>query len=382
MTESSVKQLVIIGNGFDLRCGLPSTYADFHLDREQYFSQGESGCAECVHRHTRTIWDTILSKSAQKGWTDIEGTIEEWISDPKAKPGHRHGAEEVAFCMCQNNPMGFVPDSAVAERASVEQLRRKYGSLSCGRRQVFSYFLNELHVLENDFRSYLMRKVGECEGYGDRANALLFSILGDGGLFKDEAAGGYAVLSFNYTRAAENYGVGTPEGRKPIWYSNIHGRLNDEIIFGIDATNRLEDSDVAQFTKTYRVLGLRSRGRHNGSSGDGLGISPQTSAIKFFGHSLGNADHSYFQSMFDIVRLYEGTTRLIFYYCPYRKPGGEEVSEPQARNEMMAKALKLLSDYGTTLDNKDHGKNLVHKLMLEDRVEVRLLPEIEWKAQR
>lgn len=30
--------------------------------------------------------------------------------------------------------------------------------------------------------------------------------------------------------------------------------------------------------------------------------------------------------------------------------------------------MYLLSSYGNTLDNKNHGKNLVHKLLLEGRL--------------
>lgn len=101
----------------------------------------------------------------------------------------------------------------------------------------------------------------------------------------------------------------------------------------------------------------------------------------FFGHSLGGADHSYFQSLFDIVGLYEGSTKLIFYYFPYRLTNGEEVSESQARNEMMIKVLKLLSAYRKSLENEYHGNNLVHKLMLEDRIADRIFPEKEWKTR-
>ena len=31
----------------------------------------------------------------------------------------------------------------------------------------------------------------------------------------------------------------------------------------------------------------------------------------------------------------------------------------------------LLVDYGATMDNKDHGKNLMHKLLLEGRLIIR-----------
>lgn len=42
---------------------------------------------------------------------------------------------------------------------------------------------------------------------------------------------------------------------------------------------------------------------------------------------------------------------------------------------MMGRAIKLLVAYGKTLDNKDHGKNLIHKLLIEGRLSVTLLPD-------
>ena len=36
----------------------------------------------------------------------------------------------------------------------------------------------------------------------------------------------------------------------------------------------------------------------------------------------------------------------------------------------MKKVYRLMNDYGETLDNKDHGKNLLHKMILEDRLSV------------
>lgn len=36
----------------------------------------------------------------------------------------------------------------------------------------------------------------------------------------------------------------------------------------------------------------------------------------------------------------------------------------------MGKAIKLLNSYGETPDNKDHGKNLIHKLLIEGRLSI------------
>ena len=34
---------------------------------------------------------------------------------------------------------------------------------------------------------------------------------------------------------------------------------------------------------------------------------------------------------------------------------------------------KLLIDYGSTMGNKDHGKNLLHKILLEGRLKVEVV---------
>lgn len=85
--------------------------------------------------------------------------------------------------------------------------------------------------------------------------------------------------------------------------------------------------------------------------------------IKFYGHSLSAPDYSYFQAIFDEVNLYVGSTRLVFYY---RQHEGTK----DARTEMSKAVSHLLAEYGRTTDNADHGKNLMHKLILEGRLSV------------
>lgn len=47
---------------------------------------------------------------------------------------------------------------------------------------------------------------------------------------------------------------------------------------------------------------------------------------------------------------------------------------PDARydgSDLYLKVTKLINRYGDTLDNKDHGKNLLHKLILENRLSIK-----------
>ena len=41
----------------------------------------------------------------------------------------------------------------------------------------------------------------------------------------------------------------------------------------------------------------------------------------------------------------------------------------------LPRVTKLLTEYGKTLDYEDHGRNLMHKLMIKGRLEVRLLAD-------
>lgn len=79
--------------------------------------------------------------------------------------------------------------------------------------------------------------------------------------------------------------------------------------------------------------------------------------IKFYGHSLSEADYSYFQSIFDYYNLYSNCRMgLVFYYSE----GYEQTDE----------IYRLINVYGDTLSNQKQGKNLIHKLLLENRLKI------------
>ena len=98
-------------------------------------------------------------------------------------------------------------------------------------------------------------------------------------------------------------------------------------------------------------------------------LKRDTKQIKFFGHSLSQLDYSYFQSIFDFYNIYDNNIQLFFFYTIYDQNLKENI-----KNDFINSVVTLISDYGESLDNKDHGKNLIHKLMLENRI---LIEEIK-----
>lgn len=154
---------------------------------------------------------------------------------------------------------------------------------------------------------------------------------------------------------------------------NVHGILGrTETIFGIDGKDVPEDNPALPFTKTYRLMSLVPYENETVKLCDS-----DTSYIKIFGHSLSRADYSYFQSIFDTVNLYGGDTKLVFMYKSYPNKSDVLIDEQAILEELYSRISHLLNEYGSTLDNKDHGKNLMHKLLLEQRL---LIKRIDVKS--
>ena len=113
----------------------------------------------------------------------------------------------------------------------------------------------------------------------------------------------------------------------------------------------------------------------------GRALAKRVDKIIFFGHSLAKADYSYFQSIFDFYNLYGDTLlsdsaftkpfMLQFYFTIFDISRETEISRDAA-----ASVYKLITAYGDTIDNKDRGKNLLHKLLLEGRIKIDFIENI------
>lgn len=147
------------------------------------------------------------------------------------------------------------------------------------------------------------------------------------------------------------------------FYRNIHGKLgkqNSNVIIGIDEKDIEPQDELYRFTKTYQLFEFDNSGNEKN-----LGLPIGVKKIKLFGYSLAEADYSYFQSIFDFYDIYNTNVQLIFYYVNYKNSDGEEVD---GKEELILRVIRLMKEYGETLDNKDHGKNLLHKVRLENRI--------------
>lgn len=394
-----MEQLIILGNGFDLANCLPSKYCDFYdsrykkpltdeIDNYMEWIKHNDNINEYYDTESLkdiNIWDIIFyyyETVKDKPWTDVEKTIHKYLENiyfacihkEKTNPYHVKTSEA-------DYKQEFKNYRAIIRLLSLK-LGLKETNYSCidqgwqlseseqqeSRWAIFKeQILKDLYCFENSFANYLRGAVNR-KGYKEFANSLLKDIIQR----YDESGKNHnmplkslktSVLSFNYTGLKE---FDKSNSIPIVNYRNVHGKLSgkERTIFGIDLDNLKQRENISglhnsslflDFTKTFRTLKLTS------SYGVERLFSKNVDRIKFYGHGLGEADYSYFMSIFDAIDLYSNDTILIFFYNKLLQ--NEE--EKQFKN-----VSNLILKYASTLNNKDHSDNLLHKLILENRIKI------------
>lgn len=399
-------QLLVLGNGFDLQCGLKSAFTDFMKPRDQLMEKAsltwdvdsaslrkspdepygelsdEDGSALVLKKMGLTAWDYILKEDEQeRTWYDVEECIRTWVdygTGTMVTPCSKH-MQHIRSMRYPNWPgIETTAERAVYFFARDVYLTGKEGDPA----SILSVLLEELHRFEEIFADYLRKQQENNIWYAVKAAKLLNTLAADRvhlnqrestqNIPCEELDGEDTALNFNYTQPIPT------SSDIPSDMLNVHGLAeNHNIIFGMDGKDlglgQPYYTSTVKFTKTYRLMALSSRPHQTlvhpyvaGFPGSATGV------IKFFGHSLGDADYSYFQAIFDEVNLYESDTHLVFYYNKNRS--NETVQGKDVKEEMFEKVNRLITTYGATLDNKDHGRNLLHKLLLEGRLTIKQAP--------
>jgi hypothetical protein len=385
--------LLIVGNGFDLKCGLKSTYRNFFQSRISedvkksiidlseslifetnhnsiYFHEEEKYKKESVglpfssysliKDANLTFWDLLFllyyGENVEKDWHDIENNMLNILHKFKFTKVYTKDFSNLGKLDRYKDYL-FSRDIK-GERNFKEKLRLccilAYFVLEPERYNAFrsmeEFLQSELRIFEKAFNTFLWDLVDSSKDYHTNALSLLHQIIGMSSDSED-----YSVLSFNYT---------VPncfEGK----VTNVHGKLNNwNIIFGVDQNEIEATSPIFTFTKTYRKLIQPKKDNENFIYIDG---KDDLKNIFFYGHSLSPLDYSYFQSIFDYYDIYDSGISLVFCCSKHGTKSSDEMLSEHANL-----VGQLLEKYGTsTMQNKNHGKNLMHKLMLEGRLTIK-----------
>jgi hypothetical protein len=151
---------------------------------------------------------------------------------------------------------------------------------------------------------------------------------------------------------------------------NVHGSLDrNNCIIGIDGANIDFNNPSYRFTKTLRKIAQFTEVKKEMHKV----LSKNIKLITFYGHSLNQQDYSYFQTIFDFFDIYGEDINLIFYYTIYDKK-----IEQKIKKDTYESVVRLINKYGTTFTSEPyHGRNLLHKLLIESRIQIIKLDQIE-----
>lgn len=414
-----INQLLIIGNGFDLACGLKSSYNDFF---EYIFD--ENNCSD----YRFNFWICIFKELSQQDkfmkkntWTDIESQILtqlryiEFLSDRGLLDSYHFKFEQdkmkraITDRVVGNKKFNYSEIKTISITFNVikyliennqlllNDTKYKYVVLSENKKLSFDDIINKLQTdlreLEEAFSTFLANQIyssipnnkknseNNLSQFGteysyfslnlitalllsiykvNKSNAPLLDLIRKGSNYSEiNDIDTSSILSFPIDRYNQienwilsfNYTI--PLNFKRL--RNVHGNIIDRnIIFGIDydKVNSLFDNEPVNFTKSFRILDSKI----NNST---IPLS-NLDYILFFGHGLGEADYSYFQAIFDTVDLYHGNTTLVFYW--------NQFDDNDQYKIIIERVTKLIEKYGQTFSNKDHGRNLFTKLLLENRI--------------
>lgn len=231
------KQLIIIGNGFDLMARLNSKYSDFF---KWYFSDRGSrhtaGGNKKINFWKELFWERKKCSESEKNmnWSDIESTIEKLLVMIEKDFSEEDYQFYITMDELTNNVMS---------------LKMNTSKVGISKKEVLGELYNDLKEFESDFAEFLMSEVSLNTKYANNANQLISELIVREYLqksnFKSEdeyykARNNFIdsssettdrqLLSFNYTheindRAFINANV----------FNNVHGNIVDKnIIFGID----------------------------------------------------------------------------------------------------------------------------------------------------
>ena len=369
-----MEELYILGNGFDLYLGLKTRYSDYFKNRkisEEFFEKIKSifensigsynydarGKVYAVFDYNETLLNMqiiqlykdieknlfylylMFLKKCDLNWNEVESNILPFIRDTSK-----------IFKLKMETILGNIEKNEMYKYLLIAKViikdRKNLNFLD--------FMMEQLNLFEKDFGNY----IGSLELKEENKNRLI-------NIFRTTCR--KKIINFNYSIFLQNL----IDRYKDIAFSeieiarriksiesivNIHGDFKNPI-FGIDSHN--SEEQFQNFTKTSRILNNDTVGNFELPKPEKLGT------INFFGHSLSEADYSYFQSLFDYYDIYSSNIKLNFMYSEYDKN-----DLTRAKRETHNNVVKLMNNYGEKLENKDKGKNLLHKLLIENRIKL------------
>ena len=328
---------VVLGNGFDLFCGLKTTYSDFfESQKENYYSfkgyvdafkqdaygggkyyfRGEEGCLSKVLENT--IWDLVFylnsNSNKETKWCDIEMIIKNTFA------GKKPIIWKFVLELLQNKNTIYAKHKY--EYICAYFLKNKYKEKDFNIGTTFyDVLLEELILFEHKFGEYIrLEQQNKQEYFDNTVNTLI--------KFTNRIDQIVSIDTFNYSNISSD--------RRWCFtkINNINGTM-DNPIFGFFSPEIDPLSNEHTFTKSHRrTLFLFEK--------DCSDQKDFFEHLIVFGHSLNEQDYNYFFPLFDELELTNPREerKLIIAYAIYDSSKKKEITE-----ELAKRTIKMIYEY-------------------------------------
>ena len=290
------RNVLVIGNGFDLAHGIPSRYEEFiiYIKNKSYLSDPK--ISEDSRKELINIIETngfirylIAYNKAIPGWVDLEREIQRIVKE---------------FTYFFNNCSSMINSNNYLRRGATSDLQidillnfeiakyitdgnlvePKYCSTKYGlnKRAILRHLKQQLDSLIRALEIYLL----DCQ------NSFAQTVTKTSRIPQIDAIKPQYVISFNYTNTYQIYGI------KEEDVFHIHGKLEaNNMVLGFDDYDP-ENLDFVYFKKYFqriqKLTGYIDQHKLVPSNGSGYPISP---SVHFYGHSMDKTDGDIIQQL-------------------------------------------------------------------------------------
>ena len=387
---SNVK--LVIGNGYDLYCGLKSKYSDYfsrYVDKNDTFIKWinsfkmkakeylnfylEKGIelinnwVEFEHFSRTNIWDfffylvSIVNADKEKSiwlWCDIEDVMYNSLFETKKKCMINIGIEWQSIYDMITKAKGI--DKCNIEECILASviLKRKGFKDFDSKEDYYCYLLDELKCFEKEFGGFIME---QHEIHYGLPNLSEIKFRSNSKLLVNELCNYdniVSVDSFNFDD------LGIDSYNKP--FHNINGDVNSPI-FGVDS-NCVNAEDIRFiFTKTNRRMELDMERVEKTNFTD-------FKNVVVFGHSLSQNDYNYFFPLLDKLEISDflSNKKIVFAFSIY-----DLDKEIEIKRNIRYAIQKLFESYAIYKDINEPNR-LLDSLTTQGRVIMYEIPQAKF----
>ena len=330
---------VIIGNGFDLHCGLHTKYSDYYCQNYKKFVFIQKEYKKYLNNNDYelnfsdekidklNVWDIFFAlnssddpKECKQKWCDIESLMTDSFVDTKCDIN----AEELLKYLLNSSSINWPMVKRIIEGQENNE-RDSQGFIS----EFISYKLKASEKAVNYFYDLLLLELKNFEkSFGEfiywqlhygKTEETKFHVITLNDLYIEKAK--YVLNCLcdveNATIDSFNYSYIHEESLREK--TNCINGYFESPIFGIDSCFEPDD-DRFIFTKTCRRMEAEI------NDGD-CEPNEEFENVVIFGHSLNEADYSYFFPLFDKLRLLDPTATgaIVFAFFVFDKENGTQI---------------------------------------------------------